>query len=298
MEVRSGERTDLYLLDEIAGRESWFSDAVTPKAFKQDLDRARGTLYLWLDSPGGDAFAGAAIYDMLREYSASGRGRVVAMVSLAASAASVIAMAADEIRISVLGTIMIHEPWSQPTGKASELRAVADVLDTVREAQVDAYARRTGRTRKQIMELLEGPDGNGTYMNATTAIELGFADGLMHENGADEAAAQRAMARARIAGSRKREDARLAGIAAKQAPAHGWIHALRDIAARLDGNPGMAEAVACGIRAGLAKWESHISSGEAREVKEDTSLAALLSAIMDIGTEDDPEEPDYELEGE
>lgn len=214
------ERTDLYLLDEIAERESWFSDAVTPKAMKRDLDSARGTLYVWLDSPGGDAFAGAAIHDMLREYSASGRGRVVAMVSLAASAASIIAMAADEIRISPLGTIMIHEPWSQPAGKAAVLRAVADVLDTVREAQVDTYVKRTGQTREKILELLEGPDGNGTYMNARQSIELGFADALMYDTDMDDdededepddrrAAYRQALGKARIAASIDRDDSRL-----------------------------------------------------------------------------------------
>lgn len=315
MEAKSDERTDLYLLDEIAAEESWFSDGVTPKAFKRELDRARGTLYVWLDSPGGDAFAGAAIHDMLREYSASGRGRVIAMVSLAASAASVIAMAADEIRISVVGTIMIHEPWSRPTGKASELRAVADVLEKVRDAQVDAYARRTGQTREAILELLEGPDGNGTYMNAQQAIELGFADGMMHEEGDDETQTRHALARTRIASSLKREEARLAGIAAKEepwvpmteeelcVPATDWTAILNDIAARLDGiKPGVMEAAMCGVRAGLAYWDelmkgtpSDVAEGTATD---DTGLAALMSAIRAVGTEDDPEEPDDDTEGE
>lgn len=211
------QRTDLYVLDAIASRRSWFGDEVTPQAFKRDLDRAQGTLYVWLDSPGGDAFAGSAIYDMLREYSASGRGKVVAMVSLAASAASIIAMAADEIRVSVLGTIMIHRPWSRPQGNSAVLRAVADALDTVCEAQVAAYVKRTGQSREKIDALLVGADGNGTYMNARQAIELGFADGLMHEDGADEGAKPSAwmqsLTEMRIASCLEQDEARMKAIA-------------------------------------------------------------------------------------
>lgn len=180
--------TNLYILDEIAGQESWWVDTVTPKSFRRQLFGVTGELHVWLNSPGGDAFAGAAIYDMLREYSSSGRGKTVAMVSLAASAASLIAMACDEIRISVLGTIMIHEPWAMPRGKSSVLRAEADVLDTIRDSQVDAYARRTGLPREKVLELMVGPDGNGTYMNARMATELGFADTIILGDGqeADE----------------------------------------------------------------------------------------------------------------
>ena len=175
--------TNLYILHEIAAESSWWVDTVTPQDFRSALFGVRGELHVWLDSPGGDAFAGAAIHDMLREYSAAGRGKTVAMVSLAASAASLIAMACDEIRISVVGTMMIHEPWGDTRGKASELRATADVLDSVREAQIDAYARRSGQTREKVTELMQGPDGNGTYMNAAQALELGFADSIMHADG-------------------------------------------------------------------------------------------------------------------
>ena len=89
----AGDHTDLYLENEIASEESWWFDVDTPQAFRRQLNQARGELHLWLNSPGGDAFAGNAIYDLLREYSSSGRGKTVAMVSLAASAASIIATA-------------------------------------------------------------------------------------------------------------------------------------------------------------------------------------------------------------
>lgn len=196
--------TNLYILHEIATESSWWVDTVTPQAFRNTLMGVNGELHVWLDSPGGDAFAGAAIHDMLREYSASGRGKTVAMVSLAASAASLIAMACDEIRISIVGTMMIHEPWGDTRGKASELRATADVLESVREAQINAYARRTGQGREKIMELMQGADGSGTYMNAEQALELGFADSIMHaddetdRDGAPAAGFARSMARMRV----------------------------------------------------------------------------------------------------
>lgn len=182
------DHCDLYLENEISSRESWWDDVDTPQRFRAQLNMARGELHIWLNSPGGDAFAGNAIYDMIREYSSSGRGKTVAMVSLAASAASIIAMACDEIRISILGTIMIHEPWSVTAGPAREHIATAQVLETIRDAQIEAYVKRSGQTREKVLALLQGPDGNGTYMNANMAVELGFADSIIDgENGSDAA---------------------------------------------------------------------------------------------------------------
>ena len=192
--------TDLYLTEEISRHESWWFETSSRDAFREELNAAQGDLRVWIDSPGGDSFAGAAIHDMLREYSASGKGRVVAMVTLAASAASLVAMAADEIRISMLGTIMIHRPWASLSGYSDELRATADVLDELRNAYIDAYARRTGQSREMIEALIDGSDGGGTYMNANTAIELGFADRLMYEEpDGEDADVVATVAKARIA---------------------------------------------------------------------------------------------------
>ena len=206
----AAQTTDLFLTEEISRHESWFWPTSSRDAFREELNQAKGTIRVWIDSPGGDSFAGAAMYDMLREYSASGRGRVVAMVSLAASAASLVAMAADEIRISVVGTIMIHEPWANTYGREDELRATADVLAEIRAAYVAAYARRTGLSEARVLELMQGSDGNGTYMNAMTAIELGFADGLMYAEGEDDAQRSAAtadmMARVRVAACMDRDE--------------------------------------------------------------------------------------------
>lgn len=336
MAVRSAEkRTDLYILDEIAEQQSWWGDEVTPKMFKRDIDRAEGTLYVWLDSPGGDVFAGTTIHDMLREYSASGRGRVIAMVSLAASAASIVAMAADEIRISLLGTIMIHEPWSRPQGKSAVLRAVADVLDTVRDAQVEAYTRRTGQTREKIMELLNGPDGNGTYMNARQAIELGFADSIMHEeDGEDDrqpTAMMRSITEVRIASSLERNDERITraamGAAEPATPSPipellakhfitgnepnsaasegfmtGFLAGLRSLV-QDEAKNDIMDALICGVRAGLDRWDSLQAATDDPEGEdgdgEDAGLKALMAAIeatKDADDDDDDEKPESEVE--
>ena len=182
------DHTDLYILEDIANEESWWFDNVTPQAFRRQLSGVTGELHVWFDSYGGDVFAGATIYDMLREYSRTGRGRTVAIISMAASAASLIAMACDEIRISILGTIMIHEPWASLAGKASVLRANADVLESIRDAQIEAYAQRTGQTKEKVLELMQGSDGNGTWMNANMAVELGFADTIIDGEGSSDAA--------------------------------------------------------------------------------------------------------------
>ena len=201
------ERRDLFITDEIAQRESWWSDTVTPNLFRRQLLSGRGEVRVWIDSPGGDAFAGAAIYEMLKEYSRSGQGRTVAMITLAASAASLIAMACDEIRISMLGTVMIHEPWSIVAGKAVEHRATAEVLENIRQAQIRAYSERTGQSEEKILELMQGSDGRGTYMNANQAIELGFADHLIDGADIDGETMAATIAQARVASLMTVDDA-------------------------------------------------------------------------------------------
>lgn len=187
-----GQNRDLYILTEVASAESWFDDVLTPKRFIAQLNGGRGDLNVWIDSPGGDAFAGAAIYEALRAYSAAGKGRVtVNVVGLAASAASLIAMAGDEVRMSIVGTIMVHDPWSALQGNASKLRATADILDEIREGQIRAYMRKSGLSYEEVLKLMQD---DGTCMNAKTAIENGFADSIL----GDEAEWTGALASVRV----------------------------------------------------------------------------------------------------
>lgn len=198
-----GETRNLYILSEIASRESWWSDVVTPKRFISQLNSGTGDLNVWIDSPGGDAFAGAAIYEALRTYSSTGRGKVIVNITgIAASAAGLIAMAGDEVRISIVGTFMLHDPWSSPSGNAKKLRATADILDEIREGQIRAYMRKSGKTHDEVLALIEDA---GTYMNARTAIEHGFADSILSDDDNTGAEWVKATAEVRVSSCIQRE---------------------------------------------------------------------------------------------
>ena len=162
----------LYIDGEIV-TEEWFGDGseVVARKFRQELDKL-GDVTVYINSPGGDVFAGAEIYTMLREHTGT---VTVKISSIAASIASLIAMAGDEVLISPVGSIMIHNPWTFAAGNAKEMEYWAGVLREIGEGIVTAYAEKTGKTRDEINQLLDGE----TYMNAQTAIADGFADGLM-----------------------------------------------------------------------------------------------------------------------
>ncbi len=166
----SGERT-LYLCGVIA-EESWFDDDVTPAMFKKDLLSGEGDITVWLNSPGGDMLAASQIYNMLMSY----KGNVTVKIdSLAASAASVVAMAGTKVLISPTGLMMIHNPASIAIGDTAEMRKAIQMLDEVKESIINAYEIRTGLSRAKLSHLMDGE----TWMNANMAIELGFADDLL-----------------------------------------------------------------------------------------------------------------------
>lgn len=153
------------------------SGQVIARTIRRSIDRARD-LTVYINSPGGDVMAGAEIYTALREHSENGQGKVTVKVTgIAASAASIVAMAGDEILMSPVAYMMIHNPWTVTAGNAKELRQQADVLDTISEGLVNAYERRTGKTREELLQMLDGE----TYMSAQTCINEGFADGMMWE---------------------------------------------------------------------------------------------------------------------
>ena len=154
--------------------ESWFGDACSSKEFVKALKDV-GNVTVHINSPGGDVMAGAEIYSALREHSLNGRGRVTVIVTaLAASAASVVAMAGDEILISPVAYMMIHNPWSMAVGDAKEMRKTAKTLDEITEGLITAYQQRTGKSRDQLKRMLE----NETWMSAQTCVDEGFADGV------------------------------------------------------------------------------------------------------------------------
>lgn len=169
----AGENNVLEIMHEIDSDKYWETQKVTgANEFRQALARCAGPMNVLINSPGGDTFAGADMYTALREYSAQ-RGRVTCYVTgIAASAASLVAMAGDEIVISDVGMMMIHDPWTLAVGNAGELRELADVLDTVRDAVAAAYVKRTGLSAQRVREMM----ASERYMTADEAIADGFAD--------------------------------------------------------------------------------------------------------------------------
>ena len=164
------ERT-LILNGEISD-ETWYGDEVTPKLFEKELNGGTGNITVWINSPGGDVFAAAQIYNMLMEY----KGDVTVKIdALAASAASVIAMAGTKVLMSPVGLMMIHNPMTIAIGDSKEMQKAGEMLDEVKEGILNAYEIKTGLNRTRISHLMDGE----SWFNAKKAVELGFADGIL-----------------------------------------------------------------------------------------------------------------------
>lgn len=149
----------------------WLFDDVTPKQFKADLDALGDVseLRVFINSGGGDVFAGQAIHSMLRRHPAN----VTAFVDgLAASIASVVVMAADKVIMPRNAMMMVHNPWTFGVGDAEEFRKLADTLDQIRESIFAAFADKTGMGRDDLLSLLNAE----TWMTAEEAVAKGFAD--------------------------------------------------------------------------------------------------------------------------
>lgn len=169
------ERT-LFLNGTIA-EDSWFDDDVTPQMFKEELMDGSGNITVWINSPGGDCVAAAQIYNMLREY----KGDVTVKIDgIAASAASVIAMAGDKVLMSPVSMMMIHNPMTIAFGDSGEMQRAVDMLSSVKDSIINAYELKTGLSRVKLAHLMDSE----TWMDANKAIELGFADEIIQRNSA------------------------------------------------------------------------------------------------------------------
>ena len=167
------ESRTLFLNGEISD-ETWFGDEVTPKLFKSELESGDGDITVWINSPGGDVFAAAQIYNMLMDYP---HNVTVKIDGLAASAASVIAMAGTEVLMSPVAMMMIHNPATVAIGDAEEMKKAIDMLAEVKESIMNAYEIKTGLSRPRISHLMDAE----SWFNATKAVELGFADGILFD---------------------------------------------------------------------------------------------------------------------
>lgn len=172
--VSSEGSSNLYLDGEISS-ETWWGDEVTPEAFRTELRQMKGDLTVHINSQGGDVFAGVTIYNALKDYH---KGKVVVKVDgLAASIASVIAMAGDEIIMSPGSMMMIHNPWSIGVGSSDELRKAADTLDQIKDSILPIYVDRSGLSEDEVKDLMDAE----TWMTAEKAVEMGFADTVQKE---------------------------------------------------------------------------------------------------------------------
>lgn len=167
----TNEERTLVLNGEISD-ETWYGDEVTPEQFRKELNAYSGNITVWINSPGGDVFAAAQIYNMLMEY----KGDVTVKVdALAASAASVIAMAGTTVLMSPVGMMMIHNPMTIAIGDSKEMQKAVGMLDEVKESIMNAYEIKTGLSRTRISHLMDAE----SWFNAGKAVELGFADGVL-----------------------------------------------------------------------------------------------------------------------
>lgn len=163
----------MYLDGEISD-ETWYGDEVTPELFRRELVSGNGDITVWVNSPGGDVFAAAQIYNMLMDY----KGNVTVKVdALAASAASVIAMAGTTVQMSPVAMMMIHNPMTVAIGDSEEMKKAGAMLDEVKESIMNAYEIKTGLNRTKISHLMDAE----SWFNARKAVELGFADEILED---------------------------------------------------------------------------------------------------------------------
>lgn len=162
--------------------QSWFDDDITPAMFKEELFSGTGPITVWINSPGGDCIAASQIYTMLMDY----RDDVTVKIDgIAASAASVIAMAGTKVLMAPTAMMMIHNPATIAMGDHTDMEKAIEMLDEVKESIINAYEIKTGLSRAKLSHLMDAE----TWMSAKKAIELGFADDLLFKNSDEGTAA-------------------------------------------------------------------------------------------------------------
>lgn len=163
------------IIDGEIASECWYEDEVTPALFREELNSGTGDVILYINSPGGDCFAASQIYTMLMEY----KGSVTVRIDgIAASAASVIAMAGGIVEMSPTAMMMIHNPATMAWGDVSDMQKAIDVLNEVKESIINAYELKTELSRAKLSRLMN----EETWMNARKARDLGFCDRIMGDS--------------------------------------------------------------------------------------------------------------------
>ena len=173
--VRNEDETRTLFLNGAIAEESWFDDDVTPALFRSELNSGTGDIVVWINSPGGDCIAAAQIYNMLMDY----KGSVTVKIDgIAASAASVVAMAGTTVLMSPASLMMVHNPLTVAIGDSEEMKKAISMLDEVKESIINAYEIKTGMSRAKLSHLMDAE----TWLNANKAMEYGFADGILFKD--------------------------------------------------------------------------------------------------------------------
>ena len=182
-----------WIRDETGGRtlrlegpidsQSVWGDEITPAMFREDLEAEDGDITVWINSAGGNVFAAAEIYTMLKDY----KGVVtVRIASLAASAASVVAMAGNRVEMSPTALLMLHDPSTIAMGNTKDMERAIKTLNEVKESIINAYTAKSGLSHKKVADMMS----NETWLSAKKAVELGFADEVLFST-KDESEADR-----------------------------------------------------------------------------------------------------------
>lgn len=171
---QSGQEATIYLYDMI-GQDPWTGGGISAKQFAEDLAALKASVvHLRINSPGGDVFDGRAIATAISEYP----GKTIAHVDgVAASAASYIALAANEVEFAPAAMMMIHRAWTVAFGNAEDLAQTIEVLQKIDDSMAKDYARQTGNTAQQALEWMS----EETWFSAEEAMEHGFADRIAEE---------------------------------------------------------------------------------------------------------------------
>ena len=177
--IKNSDETRTLRLEGPIDEESFWGDEITPQMFRDELNAGEGDVTVWINSPGGNVFAAAEIYTMLKDYKGS---ITVKIDAIAASAASVVAMAGDTVQMSPVAMLMIHDPSTVAMGNTKDMEKAIEVLNEVKESIINAYASKSGLSHARIANLMS----NETWMNAKKAVELGFADEILFSKKEDE----------------------------------------------------------------------------------------------------------------
>ena len=173
------EAVNIQIYDEISSDDFW-GDVVTAKAINDEIEKANGKpLNIHINSYGGEVFEGFAIYNNLKSY--TGR-KVVYVDGIAASIASVIAMAGDEVYMNKASMLMIHNASGVAVGNAEEMKKVVNALEQINEVIRDVYKNRSNLDDEQLKQFMD----NETYFTPQEAVQYGFADGIVEEDVPEE----------------------------------------------------------------------------------------------------------------